>query len=358
MVITLCNPHRIMFESVSSRLHSSASATKLLRAQRFTRALLAAVATACLCAQVPAVQGAESAPWPARPIHLVVPFAAGTFVDVISRIVGSKLADALGQAVVIDNRPGASGNIASELVAKAPPDGYTLLNGGVFVTMLPAIYGAKAIDPAAFVPITRMTNAPMVIVVHPSLGVSTLADLAALARTKPGRIAYATSGIGTTPHLAAALWSQRAGVDLLHVPYANTNAALKDVLSGEVPVLFTFLGTVEAFLRADQLKALAVTSAKRDPGWATIPTVAEQGYPGFDVATWSGLLAPAGTPPEVVDRIYREVARILQQSDVREKILAMGNEPVGNTPEQFAAEIRADVPRWKEVASKAGIRAE
>lgn len=347
-----------MFESVRSRLYSMAKATTPLLARRFTRASFAAIATVCLCSQAPAVQGAESTSWPARPIHIVVPFASGTFVDVISRVVGSKLENAVGQPVVIDNRPGASGNIASELVAKAPPDGYTLLNGGVFVTVLPAIYGAKAVDPASFVPITRMTNAPMVVVVHPSLGVGTLADLAALARTKPGRIAYATSGIGTTPHLAAALWSQRAGIELLHVPYANTNAALKDVLSGEVPVLFTFLGTVEGLLRSDQLKALAVTSAKRDPGWAAIPTVAEQGYPGFDVATWSGLLAPAGTPPEVVDRIYREVARILQQSEVREKILAMGNEPIGNTPEQFAAEIRADVPRWKEVASRAGIRAE
>jgi tripartite-type tricarboxylate transporter receptor subunit TctC len=358
MIIALSKLRRIMFDSARLRLHSSAMATKVLRDVWLTRAVLASAAAACLCVQVPAVQGADSAPWPARPIHLVVPFAAGTFVDVISRIVGSKLADAVGQPVVIDNRPGASGNIASELVAKAPPDGYTLLNGGVFVTMLPAIYGAKAVDPGSFVPITRMTNAPMVIVVHPSLRVSTLADLAALARSKPGGIAYATSGIGTTPHLAAALWSQRAGVELLHVPYANTNAALKDVLSGEVPVLFTFLGTVEGFLRSDQLKALAVTSAKRDPGWAEIPTVAEQGYPGFDVATWSGLLAPAGTPSEVVDRLYREVARILQQSEVREKILAMGNEPIGNTPEEFAAEIRADVPRWKEVATRAGIRTE
>jgi tripartite-type tricarboxylate transporter receptor subunit TctC len=356
MVIAFAEFVRIMFES--GRLRPASSAAKFLQAPGIRGGLFAAAAIASLFVQMPVVQAAESTPWPTRPIHLVVPFAAGTFVDVISRVVGSKLEEAVGQPVVIDNRPGASGNIASELVAKASPDGYTLLNGGVFVTMLPALYGPRAVDPAAFVPITRMTNAPMVIVVHPSLGVKTLADLAALARTKPGRIAYATSGIGTTPHLAAALWSQRAGVELLHVPYANTNAALKDVLSGEVPVLFTFLGTVEGFLRSDQLKALAVTSAKRDPGWATIPTVAEQGYPGFDVATWSGLLAPAGTPPEVVDRIYREVAKILQQSEVREKILAMGNEPIGNTPDQFAAEIRADVPRWKEVAAKAGIRAE
>lgn len=325
------------------------------------RSLLAAlVAAGAACSGLqPSIAQAESAgAWPTRTVHIVVPFAAGTFVDVISRIVGSKLAEALGQPVVVDNRPGASGNIASEVVANSPPDGYTLLNGGVFVTMLPAIYGEKAVNPASFAPITRMTNAPMVIVAHPSLEVNTLADLVARARREPARIAYATSGVGTTPHLAAAMWSQRAGVELLHVPYANTNAAIKDVLSGEVPVMFSFLGTVEAFIRGHQLKALAVTSAKRDARWPDIPTVAEQGYPGFDVATWSGLLAPAGTPPEIIDRLYRETVRILQQSEVRDKILSLGNEPVGNTPEQFAAEIRADVPRWKAVATKAGIRAE
>jgi tripartite-type tricarboxylate transporter receptor subunit TctC len=320
--------------------------------------MIIAAAAAWVSIQPSLAMAAGVEAWPTRPVRIVVPFAAGTFVDVISRVVGGKLADALGQPVVIDNRPGASGNIASELVASAPPDGYTLLNGGVFVTMLPAIYGDKAVDPAAFAAITRMTNAPMVIVAHPSLGVNTLADLAALARREPARIAYATSGVGTTPHLAAAMWSQRAGVELLHIPYSNTNAALKDVVSGEVPVMFSFLGTVESFLRSHQLKALAVTSAKRDLKWPDIPTVAEQGYPGFDVATWSGLLAPAGTPPEVVDRLYREVARILQDSEVREKIIALGNEPIGNSPEQFAAEIRADVPRWKAVAAKAGIRAE
>lgn len=351
------NPADIMVDSRWMRPQSSTLRSRLARGARQI-SLSAAVAIASACGYLPNAQAEGAAPWPTRTIHIVVPFAAGTFVDVISRVVGSKLADAVGQPVVVDNRPGASGNIASELVANSPPDGYTLLNGGVFVTMLPAIYGDKAVNPAAFAPITRMTNAPMVIVAHPSLGVNSLADLVLRAKREPTHIPYATSGVGTTPHLAAAMWSQRAGVELLHIPYANTNAALKDVLSGEVPVMFTFLGTVEAFLRSQQLKGLAVTSAKRDVHWPDIPTVAEQGYPGFDVATWSGLLAPAGTPPEVIDRIYRELARILQQSEVREKILALGNEPVGNTPEQFAAEIRADVPRWKEVAAKAGIRAE
>jgi tripartite-type tricarboxylate transporter receptor subunit TctC len=298
----------------------------------------------------------EAAPWPSRPIRIVVPFATGTFVDVLSRLIGAKLADALGQPVIVDNRPGASGNIASELVANSPPDGYTLLNGGVFITMLPAIGAPHAVDPAAFTPITRLTNAPMVIVVHPSFRVRTLTELIARARREPGRVTYATSGIGTTPHLAAVMLQQRAGVEMLHVPYSNTNAALKDVVAGEVPVMFTFVGTVDALLRGGQLLPLAVTSERRDPGWPAIPTVAEEGFPGFEAATWSGLLAPAGTPREIIDRLYRECVRIIAQPDIREKIIAMGNEPVGNTPEQFALEIKNDAPRWKEVADKAHIR--
>ena len=301
---------------------------------------------------------AQTTAWPNRPIRIVVPFAAGTFVDVLSRLIGAKLGDALGQPVIVDDRPGASGNIASELVASSPPDGYTLLNGGVFITMLPAIHAPHAVDPAAFAPITRLTNAPMLIVAHPSLGVNSLAELIARARRTPGRLSFATSGVGTTPHLAAAMLQQRAGVEMLHVPYANTGAALSDVLSGEVPVMFTFLGTVDGLLRSGQLVPLAVTSARRNPAWPTIPTVAEQGFPGYEAATWTGLLAPAGTPPEIVERIYRECARIIAQPEVRERIIALGNEPVGNTPEEFAKELAADAPRWREIAAKAGIRVE
>lgn len=301
---------------------------------------------------------AQATSWPSRPIRIVVPFAAGTFVDVLARLIGAKLGDALGEPVVIEDRPGASGNIASALVASSPPDGYTLLTGGVFITMLPAIHAPHAVDPAVFAPITRLTNAPMLIVAHPSLGANTLAELIARARRAPGRLTYATSGVGTTPHLAAVLLQQRAGIEMLHVPYANTGAALNDVLSGEVPVMFTFLGTVEGLLRSGQLVPLAVTSAKRNPAWPAIPTVAEQGFPGYEAATWTGLLAPAGTPPEIIERIYRECARIIAQPEVREKIIALGNEPAGNTPEEFAKELRADAPRWKEIADRAGIRVE
>jgi tripartite-type tricarboxylate transporter receptor subunit TctC len=301
---------------------------------------------------------AESPPWPTRPVRIVVPFAAGTFVDVLSRLIGEKLAGALGQPVLVENRPGASGTIAAEWVAKSPPDGYTLLNGGVFLTVLPAIHAPKAVDASAFVPITRLTNAPMLIVAHPSLKVTTLEALIALARRMPGRLSYATSGVGTTPHLAAAMLLQRAGIDMLHVPYANTGAALKDVMSGEIPVMFTFPGTVEGQVRSRQLVAIAVTAARRDPALPDIPTVAEQGFPGYEAATWTGLLAPAGTPSDVVDRLYRECARIIAEPGVRERLIALGNEPIGNTPDQFAAEIKAEAPRWKEIADKAAIRLE
>jgi len=315
-----------------------------------------AVLALCLMATSPAVRATDAGSWPSRPVRIVVPFAAGTFVDVLSRLIGAKLAEALGQPVVVDNRPGASGNIAAELVAKSAADGYTLLNGGVFITVLPAIHAPNAVDPAAFVPVTRLTNAPMLIVVHPSLHVNTLDGLIALARRTPGRLAYATSGVGTTPHLAAAMLFQRAGIDMLHVPYANTGGALKDVMTGEIPVMFTFPGTVEGQLRSGQLVALAVTSAKRDPALPDVPTVAEQGFLGYEAATWTGLLAPIGTPPAVVDRLYRECARIIAQPEMHQKIIALGNEPVGNTPEEFAAEIRQEAPRWKEIAAKAGIR--
>jgi tripartite-type tricarboxylate transporter receptor subunit TctC len=320
--------------------------------------MAASVGCLAFAATVAAVDAVDAAPWPSRPIRLIVPFATGTWVDVASRLLGAKLADALGQSVIIDNRPGASGNLASELVASSAPDGYTLLNGGVFITVLPAINAPHAVDPEAFTPITRLTTAPMLIVAHPSLHVSKLADLIALARREPGQIAYATSGVGTTPHLAAMLLSQRAGIDLLHIPYANTNAALRDVVAGEVRVMFTFLGTADAFLRSGALVPLAVTSATRDAAWPEIATVAEQGFPGYEVTTWSGLLAPSGLPPEIVDRLYRECARILELPEVRKKLLAMGNDPVGSTPEQFAAQIKADRLRWKEIATRANIRAE
>jgi tripartite-type tricarboxylate transporter receptor subunit TctC len=318
-------------------------------------ALLALVCGVALTAL--AAGGAGAGDYPNRPIRIVVPFAAGTQLDLTGRIVAAKLAEAVGQPVVIDNRPGASGNIGSDTVAKAAPDGYTLLLTGSFITILPSTMGARAVDPiAAFAPISKISEPPMMIVVNPALNVKTLDELIALARKTPGKIAYSTPGVGTSQHLAAMMLQQRTGIELLHVPYANGGQALNDVVSGIVPVYFSYIGTVEAFLRSGQLKALAVATARRATNWPDVPTVAELGYKDFAVSSWNCVLAPAGTPPEIIERLHAELARIVQQPDVRSQFLTMGSEPMSNTPEQFSAELKAAVARWSDVARLAGMR--
>ncbi len=303
------------------------------------------------------VHAAATDDFPSRPIKLVVPFAAGTQLDLAGRIVAAKLTEAVGQPVVVDNRPGASGNIGSETVAKAAPDGYTLLLTGSFITSLPSTMGSRAVNPlTAFAPISKISEPPMMIVVNPALNVKSLDELVALARKSPGRIAYSTPGVGTSQHLAAMMLQQRTGIELLHVPYANGGQALNDVLSGVVPVYFSYIGNVETFLRSGQLKALAVATARRASNWPDVPTVAELGYPDFAVTSWNCVLAPAGTPPEIIERLHAALARIVQQPDVRSQFLAMGSEPMSNTPEQFSAELKAAVARWSDVARLAGIR--
>ncbi len=315
------------------------------------------LAFAFVAAGMPLVAHAVGpAPYPNRPIHLIVPFTAGNQLDVFARLIGDRLAESTGQPVIVENRPGASGNAASEAVSKAPPDGYTLLVSGVLITLLPQTYGSRAVDPVvAFAPITRLAQQPIVIAANPSLNVNTLAELIALARREPGRIAYATSGVGTAQHIAMTMLSQRAGIELLHVPFANSGQLVASVLSGEVPIAMSFPGTVEPHVNAGRLKALAVTSAHRAAAWPDVPTVAESGFPGFEVQSWAGVLAPAGTPPEIIDRLHREIVRILRTPEVRSAFLAQSAEPVGNTPEEFAAEIKSSVARWAPVIKAAGI---
>jgi tripartite-type tricarboxylate transporter receptor subunit TctC len=315
---------------------------------------LVAIAVAGWPARAPA---AGPVPYPTRPIRIVVPFSAGNQLDVFARLIGDHLAQSMGQPVLVENRPGASGNAASEAVAKAAPDGYTLLVSGVLITLLPHTYGARAVDPVtAFAPVTRLAQQPIVIAATASLGVNTLPELIALARREPGKLSYATSGVGTAQHVAMTMLSQRAGIDLLHVPYANSGQLVADVLSGEVPLAMSFPGTVEPHRRSGRLRVLAVTSAQRAQAWPDVPTVAEAGFPGFDVQSWAGVLAPAGTPPAIIDRLHREIVRILELPEVRSVFLAQSAEPVGNTPQEFAAEIRASVARWAPVVKAAGIK--
>ena len=322
------------------------------------RSSLLAASAACALAWS-ASPAADTGAYPNRPIKIVVPFGAGSQIDIVARLVGGKLQDALGKPVIIDNQPGASGNIGSEIVAKAPPDVYTLLLTGSLITLLPSTLGSRAVDPiASFAPITKLAEPPIVIVVHPSLKVGTLQQLIAKARAEPGRIAYATAGIGSVQHLTAATLSKKAGIDMLHVPYANSGQALKDVVQGEVPVYFTFLGPIDGYLKSGQLKALAVESTHRMKAWPDIPTVAELGYEEAVADPWNGVLAPAGTPPEIIDVLYRELARIVQEPDVREVFAKMGMEPLAPTPAEFSAEIKRSLQRWPSVAREAGIRPE
>jgi tripartite-type tricarboxylate transporter receptor subunit TctC len=315
--------------------------------------------TACTLAWVSGARAAEAGSYPNRAIRIVVPFGAGTQLDIAARLVGAKLAEAVAQPVVIENHPGASGNIGSEVVARAPPDGYTLLMTGSLITLLPTTMGASAVDPVtAFAPVTKLAEPPIVIVANPSLEVSTLPQLIALARREPGRIAYATAGIGTVQHLTASIISNKAGIEMLHVPYANAGQALNDVLQGQIPVYFTFLGPIDAQLKSGQLRALAVASNHRIGVWPDIPTVAELGFPEAATQPWNGVLAPAGTPAEIIELLYREFARIVQQPDVRERFARMGMEPLATPPDRFSAEIRDAVKRWPAIAKAAGVQAQ
>jgi tripartite-type tricarboxylate transporter receptor subunit TctC len=302
---------------------------------------------------------ADTGTYPDHQIRIISTFPAGTAMDIIARIVGVKLAEAFGQPVVVEDRVGASGNIGSEYVAKAQPDGYTLAIAGVTITMNPHTMGAAAVDPVhALVAITKLTTQPAVFVAAPAFPPNTLPELIALARREPGKIAYATSGIGTPPHLAGALLATRASVDMLHVPYSGANQGINGALSGDVPVAITYLGVAEPMLRANRLKALAISGLHRSTAFPDIPTVAEQGFPGFEVISWYGILAPAGTPAAIVERLNREIVRIVNLPDVHAKLVAMGNDVIGNSPEAFAAEIRADVVRWGPIMGAAGIRRE
>jgi tripartite-type tricarboxylate transporter receptor subunit TctC len=323
------------------------------------RTRIAVAATACFLGQIDSARGAEQAAYPSRAIRLVVSFSAGGTSDTLARMLGEQLESAFAQPVVIENRPGASGNIASELVARAPPDGYTLLVGGNGITILPSTHGERAVDPVrAFAPVTKLVTQPILIATNPALPVATLAQLVALAQTEPGRLAYASAGIGTTDHLAAALLWTRAKVDLLHVPYANNGAEVKDLIQGEVKVAFITLGAVRQLLLTGQINALAVTTQRRVAAFPDVPTVAESGFAGYEVTSWYGVLAPAGTPPEIVNRLHREIVRVLQLPAIREKIVALGAEPVGNMPEQFADEIKSLVSLWAPVVRAAGIAAQ
>jgi tripartite-type tricarboxylate transporter receptor subunit TctC len=294
--------------------------------------------------------------YPAKPIKVVVPFPVGGIADIYSRIVAARLAATWGQPVVIDNRAGAGGNIGADVVAKSPPDGYTMLmTSGSIVTANPYIYKSMTFDPAKdLVPITNVATGPQVIVVNTNVPAKDLREFIAMAKAAPGKVNYGSAGVGTQTHLAFENFLYSAGADMTHVPYKGEAAVITDLMGGQIQAATPNIGAAMGFIKDGKLRALAVTSRERNPQLPDVPAASEI-LPGFENAGWFGLMAPAGTPREVVDRIYRDSAKILTSDEFRAKLAQQGMVPVANSPADFAAAIRDESARWAKVVKERGL---
>jgi tripartite-type tricarboxylate transporter receptor subunit TctC len=298
--------------------------------------------------------------YPSKPIRLIVPFSAGGGNDNVARLVGKALSGSLGQQVVIDNRPGAGGVLGAELAAKSAPDGYTLFLGGVGSHAInPNLHERLPYDPIKdFAPVALLASAPLMLVVHPSVPAGSTREFIALARLKPGRLNYASNGNGSSSHLAAVMFEAMAGVEMVHVPYKGLSPALADLLSGRVQLMFSSVVAILPHIKAGKLRGLAVTASKRLALMPELPTLAESGLAGYEASSWYGVLAPAGTPEEVVARLNAEMVKALDQPEVRNSLLGEGAEPVGGPPEKFAAHIKSEKERLGKLIRDAKIRLE
>jgi len=296
--------------------------------------------------------------YPSKPIRLIVPFAAGGGNDNVARLVGRRLGETLGQPVVVDNRPGAGGVLGAELAAKAPPDGYTLFLGGVGSHAInPNLIENLPYDPIRdFAPVELLAQAPLVLVVHPSVPARDVAELVAYARRNPGKLNFASNGNGSSSQLAAVMFESMAVIEMVHVPYKGLSPALTDLLSGQVQLMFSSVVAIVPHVKAGKVRGLATTGAKRLALLPGLPTIAESGFPGYEASSWYGILAPAGTPRDIVTKLNAELSKALEQPEVRNSLLAEGAEPAGGTPEQFAAHIRAEKERLGKIIRDAKIR--
>ncbi len=318
--------------------------------------MLFRVITAAAFALCAAPLSAQS--YPTKTVRLVVPFSPGGSTDVTARILAQKLTEAWRQQVIVDNRAGAGGNIGAESVARAAPDGYTLLLATTGVMAINhKLYKSLPYDSLKdLAPVTQIGGLPLILIVHPSLPAKSVRDLVAMAKAKPGSLSFASSGVGSATHMTAELFRMMAGVNMVHVPYKGSGQAMTDLISGQVGVAFDQITSSIGHVQSGKLRALAVTSAKRFPSVPNLPTVAEAGVAGYESVSWNGIAAPARTPREIIDRIQGEVARALQQADMKERFLKDGIEPIGSTPEQFAAHIRSERAKWEKVVDRAGIK--
>lgn len=301
---------------------------------------------------------AHAQEYPVKPLRLIVPFGPGGTTDILARVIGDRLGERWGQQVLIDNRPGAGGNIAAEMTARAAPDGYTIFLGSMGTQSINvSIYPRLAFDPLKdFAPVSLVSNSANLLIVHPSIPVTSVRQLIQLARAKPERFSYSTSGSGSFNHMSAELFNLMAGTKMVHIPYKSGGQALLAVVSGEADLLFQTMPAAIPFVESGRLKALAVCTIERHPLFPRLPTANESGLPGFDISTWYGILAPAATPKEIVAKLNEALVQIIKSPATNKRLLDLGVDPVTNTPEQFAALVRADLVKWAKVAKAANIK--
>lgn len=316
------------------------------------RTILAGLALAVMATS------ANAQTWPTKPIRYVVPFAAGGTTDILARTISEKLSVALGQPVIVDNKPGAGGGVGAAEVAKAPPDGYTILGGTISTHAINAtLYSKLPYDPVRdFVAITLIARVPNMLVINNDIPAKNVAELIKLMKANPGNWNFASSGSGTSQHLSGELFKNMAGVEMQHIPYKGSPPALTDVMGGQVSMTFDNITTAWTLAKAGKLRAIAVTTAKRSSVAPDVPTLAESGLPGYEIGSWQGVFAPAGTPPDIVKRLNTEIVKIINMPDVQKRLLELGAEPVGNSSEEFTAFVKTEVVKWGDVVKKSGAK--
>ena len=311
-----------------------------------------------LCAGLGTTVHAQT--YPTKPVRIIVPFAAGSTIDIFGRLIGPKLYEALGQPVIVENRPGAGGMIALDLVAKSAPDGHTLVIGALGpLAMNPALYAKTPFDPVQdFAAVSLLATGPVVIVVHPSIPARNVKELVELAKKRPGQLNFGSPGVGTSPHLTGELFKLITKTDIVHIPYKGNAEAITDLIGGQLSVVFTGVPPVVPLARAGKVRLLATTGKQRLTNLPEVPTIRESGIEGSDVLIWYGVVVPAATPKEVIARLNREIVKVMATADTREKFLQQGVDPASSTPEEFAQLIREEVARWSKVIRSAGIKLE
>jgi tripartite-type tricarboxylate transporter receptor subunit TctC len=297
--------------------------------------------------------------WPTKPVRMIIAFPPGGPTDLVSRVLAQKLSEQLGQQVIVDNKPGAGGNIAAELAARATPDGYTIFYNTSAIVIGPALYGKVNYDTLKdFAPVLLTASVPMVLVVNPQLPARSVKEFVDLAKTRSGALNYSSSGTGTITHLASAMMSTQTGIQTQHIPYKGSAPGLVDLASGQTQFMIDTINTVLPYVRDNRLRGLAVTSAKRSPLLPDLPTLAEAGISGFEAAAWQGIVVPTGTPNEIVQKLNAEVNKALMHPDIRSRLAAQGADILGGTPAEYAAYLRSEMPRWAKAVKDSGAKAE